>query len=250
MDLREAHTNQTRRHPWETARARFFTRILVESGALARVRSALDVGAGDAWFAGQLALQLPQGARLHCVDSEYTPATVAALQPTLPAQVTLCTQPPSGPHDLLLLLDVLEHVPDDRAFLGELIGRELAPGGYLLVSVPAWQGLFTSHDTFLKHFRRYGPPQARAVLEGAGLHIVRSGGLFHSLLLPRFVGLLRERALGAPSQDQVPHITWRAGRQATAALDVAFSLDNAASRLLSRWGADVPGLTWWALCRK
>ena len=250
MDLREAHANTAARHPWETARARFFARLLADSGALAQVRSGLDVGAGDAWFAAQLAAQLPKNARLHCVDAEYTPATVAALAENLPPQVDLCTQPPPGPHDLVLLLDVLEHVPDDRAFLAELVARDLAPGGWMLISVPAWQGLFTSHDKFLQHFRRYGPAQARSVLQGAGLQIVRSGGLFHSLLLPRFVGKLRERALGVHPAAHDPHITWRAGKPVTAAVNAAFSLDNAASRLLSRWGADVPGLTWWALCRK
>lgn len=248
MDLREAHANTTGRHPWELARARFFARLLTESGALAGMRSGLDVGAGDAWFAGQLAAKLPPTARIHCVDAEYTPDTVAALAQDLPPQVELCTQPPKGPHDLVLLLDVLEHVPNDRAFLTELVERELAHGGWMLISVPAWQGLFTSHDTFLKHYRRYGPAQARAVLQASGLHIERCGGLFHSLLLPRLVSQLRERALGAPAAD--PHITWRAGRSVTAAVDAAFSLDNAASRLLARWGADVPGLTWWALCRK
>jgi hypothetical protein len=85
--------------------------------------------------------------------------------------------------DLMLFLDVLEHVADDHAFLKEMVGEALAPGGTIVVSVPAWQGLFGKHDEALKHYRRYSPRTLRAMLSNAGLEVTNSGGIFHTLLV-------------------------------------------------------------------
>lgn len=249
MDLREAHVNTSIRHPWEVARARFFGQQLRDRGVLGQLRSGLDIGAGDAWFAGQLVSQLPEKARLHCVDAAYTQTSMAALQAKLPPQIALYPTPPPGRHDLVLLLDVLEHVQDDRTFLREIVQQRMEAGGRILISVPAWQGLFISHDTFLHHFRRYSPQQARALIEGAGLRIEASGGLFHSLLLPRLAMRVVEQVSGAQLHSREPGIAWNAGPLATSAVAAALSIDNAASSWLAQRGVDAPGLTWWALCR-
>jgi ubiquinone/menaquinone biosynthesis C-methylase UbiE len=74
--------------------------------------------------------------------------------------------------DVVLMLDVLEHFEDDRAVV-EAARRVLRPGGTLLVSVPAFQTLFSEHDRVLQHFRRYAPARVRRVLEGAGFAVTR-----------------------------------------------------------------------------
>ena len=63
--------------------------------------------------------------------------------------------------DLITCLDVIEHTPDDRVTLREL-HRVTRPGGYLLVTVPAYQALWSQHDVANHHFRRYNAPHARA----------------------------------------------------------------------------------------
>ena len=60
--------------------------------------------------------------------------------------------------DLITSLDVIEHTPDDRATLAELL-RVCRPGGWLLVTVPAYQALGSEHDTANHHYRRYSPGQ-------------------------------------------------------------------------------------------
>ena len=62
--------------------------------------------------------------------------------------------------DLILLLDVLEHIKDDRTVLAEL-KSVLRKGGFLLVSVPAFQCLWSRHDEQAGHKRRYN----RKILE-------------------------------------------------------------------------------------
>lgn len=247
MDLRE--TGDQPRHPWELARRDFFVAALRRHDLLGRPVSLLDVGSGDAWFASNVAALLKPGSHISCLDAGYDDATLEQLRAKVPAQVSLHRDPPPGRYDAVILLDVLEHVQDDRVFLQGIVDQSLRPGGLAVISVPAWQALFTQHDSFLHHHRRYSPAAARQVVQAAGLKILESGGLFHSLLVPRALTKLRERALGA-AQDAPPSIAWNHGPILTKAVLGALSLDGAASRLLAKAHLGMPGLSWWAVCQK
>ncbi len=61
---------------------------------------------------------------------------------------------PDGSFDLVTAFDVLEHIPRDQAAAAELI-RVCAPGGIVLVTVPAFQELWSEHDEINQHCRRY-----------------------------------------------------------------------------------------------
>jgi len=74
--------------------------------------------------------------------------------------------------DLVLMLDVLEHFEDDEAVVAG-VRPLLRPGGALLVSVPAFQALFSEHDAALQHMRRYSTARLRRVLEAGGYTIRR-----------------------------------------------------------------------------
>ncbi len=67
--------------------------------------------------------------------------------------------------DLFLLMDVLEHVEDDFAFLSELLAAA-APGAHLVLTVPADPSLWTEHDVSFGHFRRYDPPRLVRLWKG------------------------------------------------------------------------------------
>lgn len=66
------------------------------------------------------------------------------------------------------LFDVLEHMPDDRRVLDEIAGL-LAPGGRLVMTVPAHMSLWSFFDEAGHHFRRYEVPELTDRLTGAGL---------------------------------------------------------------------------------
>ena len=57
-------------------------------------------------------------------------------------------------YDLVVATDVLEHIEDDQAALKEW-RRVLKPGGHMLITVPAYQWLWSDHDQELHHHRRY-----------------------------------------------------------------------------------------------
>ena len=84
---------------------------------------------------------------------------------------------PADSQDMITTFDLLEHLPDDAAALREW-HRVLKNGGYLMVSVPAYQWLFGPHDRALSHYRRYTRPQLVALLRQAGFTIIMSSYLF------------------------------------------------------------------------
>ena len=84
--------------------------------------------------------------------------------------------------DLAVSLDVVEHLEDDLTALREL-RRVVAPGGALLLTVPAYQWLWSGHDEVNHHHRRYTRRSLQAVAERAGWRQERTT-YFNSLLLP------------------------------------------------------------------
>ena len=84
--------------------------------------------------------------------------------------------------DLIGLFDVLEHVGDDEAALRALRGR-LAPGGRIVMTVPAFPWLWSRHDERHHHFRRYTRRHLTDVARRAGLR-VEHGFYFNTLLFP------------------------------------------------------------------
>jgi len=91
-----------------------------------------------------------------------------------------------GSFDAIVLINVLEHIDDDAAMLAHLHAL-LAPGGALLLFVPALQWLFGSLDTLVGHRRRYVKPQIRSLVEQAGF-AVRDLRYFDALgVLPWYV---------------------------------------------------------------
>jgi len=211
----------------------------------------LDLGAGDAWLAEGLLEALPPNCTITCWDINYTDEDLthedhAGLRRTR-------TQP-DRKFDLVLMLDVLEHIADDAEFLQSVADSMLKSGGRIVFSVPAHPRLFSSHDTELGHFRRY-VPKAASTLLATQFEIVEEGSLFASLLLPRAVSVLLEKARSVRS---IPTTTcpdspvglggWSAGPRLTQLLTKALKADVRIGEFARSKGATLPGLTYFAVC--
>jgi SAM-dependent methyltransferase len=112
--------------------------------------------------------------------------------------------------DVVLLLDVLEHVPDEAALLGA-VRRLLRPKGVVLVSVPAFQFLWSTHDDVLMHLRRYTAGGLRRALERGGFSVRRLTYTNVAAFAPALVvrGMLQR--LGVPrarGTDFRTHARW------------------------------------------
>lgn len=108
--------------------------------------------------------------------------------------------------DLIVLLDVLEHIDDDGASLRTLQNL-LAPGGYLLLTVPAFPFLWSSHDEDHHHKRRYRAAGLQAIIESTGLRL-RYTSYFNTWLFPLVAAIRLARRVfpvGEVGQDvQLP----------------------------------------------
>jgi len=125
-------------------------------------------------------------------------------------------------YDLIALLDVLEHVPDDLAAL-RAIHMRLRPGGALLLTVPANPWMWSAHDAAHHHFRRYTRKQLRELFLRAGLE-VQLLSYFNSLLFPliapaRVVGKIRRKE---SADDKLPSEPVNSVLNAIFGLEAAF----------------------------
>lgn len=107
-------------------------------------------------------------------------------------------------YDLVAILDVLEHVEEDREALVSIAER-LKPGGRILITVPAHPWMWSAHDEVNHHKRRYTRKSLAAVVEAAGLKLEMMSW-FNSLLFPlaaasRAIGRLTGKS---DSDDSMP----------------------------------------------
>ncbi len=100
----------------------------------------------------------------------------------------------SAQFDLLLALDLFEHIDDDRALLAEL-ARVCRPGGHLLITVPAYPFLWSEHDEALHHRRRYTRTSFWSLIQTSDFQVIRFTSAITLLLPPIAVFRLVQRAL-------------------------------------------------------
>jgi len=158
----------------------------------------LDIGAGSAVFSKHL---LENGAASAvCVDPAYALESIESYCGR-PIRYVRDVEPCGA--DLVLLMDVLEHVDDDVGLIRESM-KGAAAGAFAVISVPAFPSLFSAHDRFLEHKRRYRMQTLEDVVRAAGLNIV-SARYFFAMILP-LVALLRlVQRRGPPKSSLVPH---------------------------------------------
>ena len=127
----------------------------------------------------------------------------------------------SGRFDLILMLDVLEHVDGPAAMLHRAADL-LAANGQLLVTVPAFDVLWTSHDDLNGHVKRYAANEVRRLMQDANLDVIGARYLFQSLTLPKLLVRAKEALIASPAA--VPRVP---PRLLNATLQTWFRCENA-----------------------
>jgi SAM-dependent methyltransferase len=172
------------RHWWYRGRRRVLDRTIARLGLPPRARI-LDAGCGSGRNMADLARYGP----VTGVELSEAAASLARERHVGEVVEGSVLEMPFAPasFDLVVCLDVIEHLQDDRAALREL-RRVLAPGGALLVTVPAYQWLWSGHDEVNHHHRRYSRATLRRAAREAGWECTHTTH-FNSLLLPVAIAL-------------------------------------------------------------
>jgi SAM-dependent methyltransferase len=190
------------RHWWYQGRRRVLERAIERLGLPEHAR-VLDAGCGS----GRNMVEL---ARYGVVTGvELSDTSVALARERGVGEVlegSVMNMPfDEGAFDLTVSLDVIEHLQDDVGALREL-RRVTKPGGALLVTVPAYQWLWSGHDVVNHHHRRYNRRTLLAAAESGGWHL-ESSTHFNSLLLPVAI-LLRALERFKPSTTKSSLDLW------------------------------------------
>jgi len=161
----------------------------------------LDVGCG----AGNMIHHLARYGQVVGVDNNPKPLAIAQQRGYNVRQGGAEALPiDADSFDLVALLDTLEHCQDDIAVLREC-GRVCAPGGYLVVTTPAFMALWSHNDELNRHYRRYTASELRRKLAAAGFGVARLTHNNFLLFPPAAALMLLRRAMGKQPKLGSPH---------------------------------------------
>ncbi len=167
-------------HHWWYRGRRVIVRSEIDRLGLSAGARVLDAGCGS----GRTLEDLAEYGTVSGIELDPQAAEFAASRGCGEVKVGRLEELPwdDGSFDLITCLDVLEHIPDDRGALTEL-RRVCRFGGRMLLTVPAYQALWSLHDAANHHYRRYSRRGLRLVALEAGWQLVRLTS-FNSILLP------------------------------------------------------------------
>lgn len=226
-------------HWWFVGRRRIVARLIARFVPLSPGARLLEAGCG---YGGNLAM-LGELGEVHAFeydDAARAHASAISRRPVafgkLPHDIGFANER----FDLIAMLDVLEHIDDDVGSLRTL-GERLAPGGSLLLTVPAVPWLWSDHDVLHQHKRRYTKAVLLQRLLEAGFEPVGIG-YFNTLLFPlALVQRLASRVRGGRGADH--------GAPAEPLNGILAAIFSLESRLLGRITLPI-GLSLFAVVRK
>jgi len=212
-----------RDHWWFVGRRKILTRLLERWRPKQGPLRILEVGCGTG---GNIAM-LQQFGTVDAIEPDDYARAFASERTGVQVKGGYLPDVPlkDGHYDLIVLLDVLEHIPDDKGALVALRPK-LAPGGRLMLAVPAMPSLWSGHDVAHHHQRRYTRNRLEAVVKAAGFRTLRRTA-FNTLLLPAIVAVRwLNKALGREGgdEDRIPpapvntFLTWLFGAERHAAV--------------------------------
>ena len=202
MDLREltAGIDENRHWYYQTKKApllRYFWTCLRQAG---RKLDVLDIGAGSGFFSRALFEAFDDRiGHIIMVDKGYGEEEISRDNGDRIERVRAL--PETFSNSFIVMMDVLEHIEDDSGFLAD-VGRRGAGQNYFFVTVPAFDSLWSNHDEFLGHYRRYSRPGLVNLLLHKGFSVDQAYYVYASIF--PVVYLLRKlRRTGGTSRSDL-----------------------------------------------
>ena len=141
----------------------------------------IDVGSGTGFFAEEILKEFPNKInKCYLIDNEYTSEEIENSKNTrLIKQIKI---PTVISNSLVIMMDVLEHLEDDKKMLDEIMTNATSQN-YFFITVPAFQSLWSNHDEYLCHYRRYTISSLKEVLQKSRYDI-NSSYYLYGILFP------------------------------------------------------------------
>lgn len=151
-----------------------------------------DVGSGSAVFSQELS-KLYSESKFNLIDINYTSQQISESNTQMKYTKNI------EPADIFLLTDVLEHIENANDFFKQIcdFGKE---NDLVIITVPAFMQLWSGHDVFLKHFRRYTKKSLINELQDMPIEILEIKYLYQTLFLPAY---LYRKIFGSKSSSQL-----------------------------------------------
>lgn len=252
--LYEAKGRNIQRHPWELAREKIINRIIQKAQRTEGFQH-LDIGCGDGFIVSSMARHQP-GGTFYGVDIELDDEQIDRMNRAAPANLRFFrdladVELPEGGAVSFTLMDVIEHIADEVATLEQLRQKKgVAPGATFFITVPAWQFLFSPHDVFLKHYRRYTIASLKHAVSRAGLKGVEFHYFFFSLFLARALKTGLYKLFGKKEAVPESDLVWNFGDTAARAVSQILYAEYKIMRGLAKIGINLPGLSVFGMARK
>jgi SAM-dependent methyltransferase len=189
------------RHWWWRARTEFLVEMLRRLRPAGAWPTILDIGCGDGLFFDRLR-------EFGDVEGVEPFAELVRYDNPDRSRIYTCSFDerfqPGKVYSLILMLDVLEHLENPAAALRHALSL-LTPGGRLVITVPAFNLLWTNHDVLNHHFVRYTRSTFRDVAQQAGLQIFQERYIYNWTFFAKLGVRLYERLLRPkPNPARVP----------------------------------------------
>jgi SAM-dependent methyltransferase len=192
-----------REHWWWRAREEYLARLLNRVIGPEGAGEIFDFGCGDGLFFPVLQRYTRDGLRgLEPDASLLNPSGPWFNRITTGALVADPSE--RARYGLIVALDVLEHLEHPQTAMA-ILRERLRPGGWFIATVPAFDALWTAHDEFNHHYRRYRVSDIEALVRGSGLTVVESRYFFVWVAVVKWVIARTEGIIHrAPKPARVP----------------------------------------------
>ena len=172
MDLKELGRVNPSIHWYYKCKSRYL--IGLNKKHLENRLNIIEIGAGSTFFLKE-ALAVSPDAMGYAVDINYADQDKSEY-----ARIHVSKSLPCVSGDAYLFIDVLEHVEDDQKLLAESL-MYAQPGAIIIISVPAFNFLWSGHDDFLEHKRRYTAHMLEKLAKSMRLEIIDRRYIFGAL---------------------------------------------------------------------
>lgn len=240
MDLIESRLHSNR-HPWELSRTKCVLSILRKY----ILNTVVDIGAGDRFFISKLRLFV--SGKSYAIDAGYNQKS--EIIDGIHCLNNILDVPKLHGGSTIIMMDVLEHIENDKSFLNEIL-EKISKDDLVFITVPAFQRLFSNHDVFLKHYRRYNRQQLLALMHSCNLNVKKCHYFYTSLFFARWASLLFKKEKSVDNEVGIGGWGFSDKHIITYIVYIILNIDFRLCSFFAKFNIYLPGLSLLAICRK